>query len=179
MNFCIDVYLKAVEGLSRLLGYIAALLLIVSVVVVCQMVFVRFVLNEPTQWQTEFVTYALLASTFIGAPWVLLKRGHVFVELVPMMLGARGRFLMALLAYVVSAALCIMLTWYGFEFWKEAWDGGWTSESIWAPKLWMAYAAMPIGFFAISLQYIADVICLLNGRDHPFGLEPATPPEVS
>jgi hypothetical protein len=38
---------------------------------------------------------------------------------------------------------------------------------------------MPIGFFAISLQYIADLLCLINGREHPFGIEPATPPETT
>lgn len=176
---CVNWYVRAVEGLSRLLGYIAALLLIIAVIVVCQMVFNRFVLNLATSWQTEFVTYALIASTFLGAPWVLLTRGHVNVELVPMMLGQRGRFLLAFFAYLGAAILCITLTWYSAEFWYEAWDGRWTSDTIWGPKLWKAYLSMPIGFFAISLQYVADLVCLLNGRDHPFGIEPETPPETS
>ena len=173
------IYLKFVEGLSKLLGYFAALLLVIAVLVVCHMVFSRFVLNLPTSWQTEFVTYTLLASTFLGAPWVLLTRGHVNVELIPLMLGPRGRFLLALFAYVISAALCILLTWYSIEFWHEAWEGGWVSDSIWGPKLWKAYLSMPVGFFALSLQYVADVLCLLSGKYHPFGIEPATPPEAS
>lgn len=174
-----NLFLRSVEGLSKVLGYIAALLLLVAVFVVCHMVFNRFVMNLPTSWQTEFVTYTLLASTFLGAPWVLLTRGHVNVELVPLMLGPRGRFVLALMAYLGSAALCIMLTWYSIEFWLEAWEGGWSSDTIWGPKLWKAYLAMPVGFFAISLQYIADLLCLLTGREHPFGIEPATPPETA
>ena len=174
-----SLFLRLVEGLSRLLGYVAAVLLVIAIIVVCHMVFNRFVMNLPTSWQTEFVTYALLASTFLGAPWVLLTRGHVNVELIPLMLGPRGRFLLALLAYSASALLCIVLTWASFEFWYEAWESGWTSDTMWGPKLWKAYLAMPAGFFAISLQYIADLVCLLNGRDHPFGLEPATPPETT
>jgi TRAP-type C4-dicarboxylate transport system permease small subunit len=173
------LFLRAVEGLSRLLGYLAAILLVVAIAVVCHMVFNRFVLNLPTSWQTEFVTYALLASTFLGAPWVLLTRGHVNVELVPLMLGPRGRFLLALFAYLSSAVLCILMTWASYRFWHEAWAAGWTSDSIWGPKLWKAYLAMPIGFFAISLQYIADLLCLLSGRQPPFGIEPATPPETA
>jgi TRAP-type C4-dicarboxylate transport system permease small subunit len=173
------LYLRIVEGLSRLLGYVAAILLVVAIVVVCHMVFNRFVLNLPTSWQTEFVTYALLASTFLGAPWVLLTRGHVNVELIPLMLGPRGRFLLALMAYSVSTVLCVLLTWISYEFWLEAWEAGWTSDTIWGPKLWKAYLSMPIGFFAISLQYIADLLCLLSGRAHPFGIEPATPPETT
>ena len=173
-----SLFLRAIEGLSRLLGYIAALLLVIAIAVVCHMVFNRFVMNLPTSWQTEFVTYSLLASTFLGAPWVLLTRGHVNVELVPLMLGPRGRFLLALFAYLVSTILCILLTWFSFEFWYEAWDAGWVSDSIWGPKLWKAYLAMPIGFFAISLQYLADLCCLLSGREPPFGIE-ASPPETA
>jgi TRAP-type C4-dicarboxylate transport system permease small subunit len=174
-----DIFIGLVEKLSRLLGYIAAILLFIAIVVVCQMVFNRFVLNLPTSWQTEFVTYTLLASTFLGAPWVLLTRGHVNVELVPLVLGERGRFLLALFAYFTSAGLCILLTWFSVEFWFEAWDANWSSDTIWAPKLWKAYLAMPVGFFAISLQYIADILCLLSGREAPFGIESDTPPETA
>jgi len=174
-----NLFLRAVEWLSRLLGYVAALLLIISIVVVCHMVFNRFVMNLATSWQTEFVTYALIASTFLGAPWVLLKRGHVNVELIPLMLSPRGRFLLALLAYLASTLLCLLLTWASVVFWHEAWTAGWSSDTIWGPKLWKVYLAMPIGFFAISLQYVADLICLLSGRDPPFGIEPATPPETT
>lgn len=165
-----NLFIRAVETLSRWLGYFAAVLLAVSVLVVCHMVFMRFVLGESTSWQTEFVTYTLLASTFLGAPWVLLMRGHVNVELIPLMLHGRARFALALFAYTLPAALCIILTWYSFGFWYEAWVEGWSSDTIWGPKLWKAYLAMPIGFFAISLQYIVDVLCLLTGRRTPFGL---------
>ena len=174
-----NLYLRWVENLSKALGYIAALLLLIAVIIVCQMVFNRFVLNLQTSWQTEFVTYALLASTFLGSPWVLLKRGHVNVELIPLMLGPRARFIMALFAYLLSATLCIMLTWFSIEFWYESYEGGWTSDTIWGPKLWKAYLSMPIGFFAISLQYIADLLCLLTGREPPFGIETDTPPETA
>ena len=54
-------------------------------VVVCQMVFVRYVLNQTTIWQTDFVTYSLVAATFIGSPYVLLTRGHVNVDVLPLL----------------------------------------------------------------------------------------------
>jgi TRAP-type C4-dicarboxylate transport system permease small subunit len=175
----VTILLRAVKGLSRLLGYLAAVLLIIAIAVVCHMVFNRFVLNLTTSWQTEFVTYALIASTFLGAPWVLLTRGHVNVELIPLMLGQRSRFALALIAYLASALLCMLLTWASIGFWYEAWEADWTSDSIWAPKLWKAYLCMPIGFFAISLQYIADLLCLLSGREYPFGIEPTVPAETT
>ena len=165
-----NYYFRFVETASRWLGYFAAILLGIAILVVCHMVFVRFVLHESTSWQTEFVTYTLLASTFLGAPWVLLTRGYVNVELLPLMLGPRSRFILALFAYSVAFALCAILTWYSFEFWYEAWEEDWSSDTIWGPKLWKAYLSMPIGFFVISLQYSADILGLVTGRERPFGL---------
>jgi TRAP-type C4-dicarboxylate transport system permease small subunit len=63
-----------------------------------------------------------------------------------------------------------MLAYYSALFWYEAWEGGWRSDTIWAPKLWKVYLAMPIGFIAISLQYLADLLCLISGREPPFGI---------
>ncbi len=166
-----DYFINFTEKLSKLLGYFAACLLAVGVLVVCHMVFSRFVLNDSTSWQTEFVTYVLLASTFLGAPWVLLKRGHVNVELIPLMLGPKGRFVLCTFAYTASASLCILIAYYSVGFWHEAWVEDWSSDTIWEPKLWKAYLAMPVGFIAISLQYIADLVCLFTGRTPPFGIE--------
>ncbi|HET9536673.1 MAG TPA: TRAP transporter small permease subunit, partial [Mesorhizobium sp.] len=57
---------------SQACGIFAAALTAVAVIIVCQMVFIRYVLNQNTIWQTDFVTYSLIAATFIGAPYVLL-----------------------------------------------------------------------------------------------------------
>ena len=55
------------------------------------MVFVRYVLNQNTIWQTDFVTWSLVAATFIGSPYLLLTRGHVNVDVLPLYLGPRAR----------------------------------------------------------------------------------------
>ena len=64
-------------------------------IIVCQMVFIRYVLNQNTIWQTDFVTYSLIAATFIGAPYVLLTKGHVNVDVLPLYVGERARFWLA------------------------------------------------------------------------------------
>ena len=32
-----------------------------------------------------------------------------------------------------------------FQFWHEAWENNWRSDSMWRARLWIPYAAMPIG----------------------------------
>ena len=84
-------FIRFVALLSRLCGVAAGAMLVISVLVVCQMVAFRYILVEPTIWQTEFVTYAIVGATFVGSPYVLLLKGHVNVDLLPHYVGHRGR----------------------------------------------------------------------------------------
>lgn len=167
-----NAFIKLVAGLSRLCGIAAAVMVLISVVVVCQMVWVRYVLEGSSIWQTEFVTYLLIAATFIGSPYVLLTRGHVNVDLIPLYVSHRLRMALAFLAAGISLLFCLIITWYGYKLWHEAWVNNWYSETVWAVRLWIPYAAMPIGFAILSLQYVADLLSLALGHDMPFGITP-------
>lgn len=169
-----NYYIKAVALLSRFCGIIAATMIALSVLVVCQMVIMRYVLETSSIWQTEFVTYLLISATFIGSPYVLLTRGHVNVDLLPLYLGHKGRMVLALVAAIISLAFCLVLSWTAYEFWHEAWTKNWLSDSMWAVRLWIPYASMPIGFIIMSAQYIADIISLIRGDEAPFGLPRAS-----
>jgi TRAP-type C4-dicarboxylate transport system permease small subunit len=165
-----DRFTRFVIFLSRISGVVAAGLIAAGVAVVCHMVFVRYVLNQNTIWQTDFVTYSLVAATFIGAPYVLMTKGHVNVDVLPIYLGARGRYWLALTAVCVSLAFAAIMTVLTFLFWKEAWDNNWVSDTMWRARMWIPYSAMPIGLGILTLQYIADLINLLNGSEPPFGI---------
>jgi len=158
-------------------GLVAAAALVAAVLVVCQMVLFRYFLNESTVWQTEFVTFAIIGATFVGSPYVLLTRGHVNVDLVPLYLGHKGRFALALLSAVAAFAFCAILAWESWNYFYEAWDNGWITETVWALPLWIPILPMPVGIGLLALQYLADILCLLTGREAPFGLEAHMRPE--
>src|SRR5437773_10328775 len=134
------------------------------------MVYVRYALNQNTIWQTDFVTYSLVAATFIGSPYVLLTRGHVNVDVLPLYLGQRARYGLALAATLMSLAFCLLMTVLTFNFWQEAWENGWVSDTMWRARLWIPYASMPIGLGLLTLQAIADLVNLATGRERPFGM---------
>jgi len=165
-----DAFIAAVRRLSQICGIVAALLLLAAVLVVCQLVFVRYILNESAIWQHEFVTFSLIGSTFLGAPYLLLTHGHVNVDLMPIYLGPRGRLALAVLASGLSLAFCLVVGWAGLQWWHEAWASDWRGETVWAPPLWVPYLAVPLGLGLVALQYIADIAALLTGRAMPFGL---------
>src|SRR5207253_73408 len=151
---------------------VAAALIALGVVVVCEMVFVRYVLNQNTIWQTDFVTWSLVAATFIGSPYLLLSRGHVNVDVLPLHLAPRPRWWLALASIAMSLAFCLVLAVLTSRFWLEAWEQRWVSDTMWRARLWIPYSSMPIGLGVLVLQYIAELYNLVSGRTPPFGIKP-------
>lgn len=168
----LPTWISAVHGLSRLLGVVAALMILVSIVVVCQMVFVRTVLGESSIWQTEFVMYLLVAATFVGAPYILLTRGHVAVDVVPLMAGPRGRRALHFVGSLIALGFCGLFLWAAVPWWLHAFTSGETTASMWRARLWIPTLAVPLGLAVLCLQYLAEMWLVITQREHPFGLSP-------
>jgi TRAP-type C4-dicarboxylate transport system permease small subunit len=71
----------------------------------------------------------------------------------------------------LSSAIVVVMLYYGYDYWHIAWSKGWTSDTIWAVRLWIPYSALPIGFSLLLLQLIADLVAVILKIDAPFGLE--------
>jgi TRAP-type C4-dicarboxylate transport system permease small subunit len=161
--------LRLVRGLSFVSGWIAATMIAVAIFITCQMIFIRYVLRESTIWQTECVVYLVVAATLIGLPFVQQRRGHVNVDLLPLMLPKTGRFVLALIVKGLSILVIGYIAWLSYEFWHEAWAWGERSDTLWGPPLWIPYLAMPVGFGLFLLQLVADYLMLIFGYEQPFG----------
>ena len=171
----VERFIRGTRFISQLTGVVAAGLIALSVFVVCEMVFVRYVLGQTTIWQTDFVIYSLVAATFVGSPYVLMTRGHVNVDVLPHYAGPRLRRALAIFASVVTLAFATTLAILTFLFWKEAWDNRWVSDTMWRARLWIPYSSMPIGMGLLTLECIAGFLALLLGRESAFGM---TEPEL-
>jgi TRAP-type C4-dicarboxylate transport system permease small subunit len=164
-------FINLVSVISKACGVFAAFLVGAAIIVVCQMVVMRYFLNASTIWQTEFVIYSLVASTFVGSPYVLLIKGHVNVDLLPHYLGHAGRYTLAIIASILGLVFCSVLTWKGYEMFHEALVNGWTTDTVWALPLWIPYLSIPLGIGLLSLQYVADIISLATGHSMPFAMD--------
>src|ERR671937_1934698 len=129
-------YVRGMRLLSQLCGFVAAGLIAGGVLVVCHMVFVRYVLNHNTIWQTDFTTYCLIAATFVGSPYVLMTRGHVNVDILPHYSGPRTRYWLAVGASATTLLFAVVLAVLTAAFWWESWTQKWVSDTMWrAPGL--------------------------------------------
>ena len=164
-------FLRAVNALSTVAGWVSAGMIVAAVAITCQMIWVRFVLNGSTVWQTEAVIYLMVAATLIGLCYVQRLRGHVNVDLVPISLPPRARKGMACVTLGLSIAIVALMLFYGYDYWHFAWERGWKSDTVWGVRLWIPYLSIPVGFALLLLQLIADLVAMLLGIEKPFGLE--------
>lgn len=166
------LWVAAVQAASHAFGVVAAGMILLSVVVVCQMVFVRAVLHQSTIWQTEFVMYLLVAATFIGAPYILLTRGHVAVDVLPLMARPPLRRVLHVVGTLIAMGFCGFFLYASIPWWHETWVSGQTTSSLWRARVWIPYLSVPVGLALLCLQMLADLWMVLTRRAHPFGLEP-------
>jgi TRAP-type C4-dicarboxylate transport system permease small subunit len=155
-------FIRGVGNLSRLFAVLATLLIIAAMLVVCQMILMRYVFRLPTIWQTDFVVFSATAAMFLGAPYVLMTGGHVGVDVVELMVKERTRARMRIVSSLLGLTFCIVMliaTWVQFH---DAWSGNWKHSSMWAPPLWVPLATLPLGFGLLCLQYVAQILTLVT-----------------
>lgn len=169
-----NLFLRAVGWLSSLCGIIAAFLIVGAICLTCQMLYVRFWLGESTIWQTETVTFMMVGATLIGLPYVQRLRGHVNVDLIPLLLPLGVRKLLAIVVILASLVVIGLMVWHGYEMFHIAYERNWRSDSVWGPKLWPIYLTVPVGLALLMLQLVADLVATIKGIEQPFSIEPET-----
>jgi len=165
-----DAYIRFVALLSRIAGVFAALLIAFAVLVICDMVVERYLLGRTTIWQIDVVTYCIMAATFIGSAYVLMTRGHVNVDVLPLHVGKRASYWLALTTILIGLAFCAVLFTLCTVYWYEVWSKNWRSDTVWRARLWIPYFAMPVGLGLLVLQYFGELLNLVSGRVPPFGI---------
>ncbi|WP_296424538.1 TRAP transporter small permease [Yoonia sp.] len=156
---------RLIGHVSTVSGIIASMMILASVFITCQMIFVRAVLGKSTIWQTEAVIYLMIGATLIGLPYVQKLKGHVGVDLVPTLLGPKGRRILAVLTLVITSGMIAVMLYYAYDMWHFAWARGWKSETVWAVPLWIPYLSVPLGFGLFLLQLVADLWMVIQGED--------------
>lgn len=167
-----DTFIRAVTFISRVVGVVGALMIAAAVLVICDIVVERYLLNRTTIWQIDVVTYCIVAATFISSPYVLMTRGHVNVDVLPLHIGTRARYWLAIVTSLVALVLIIALFVMVTGYWYQAYSERWLSNTVWRARLWIPLLSMPVGLGLLILQYLVEIISLVTGRAPPFGIKP-------
>jgi TRAP-type C4-dicarboxylate transport system permease small subunit len=151
-------FVSFVAFLSRAFGVVSALLFATAMVVICHMILIRYVFRAPTIWHTDFAVYSATAAVFLGAPYVLLKRGHVGVDVVETLVPKWTWGILRTTGNAFGLLFCLAMLVASALFAYEAWANEWRTAGVWQIPLWIPSLPLPIGFALLSLQYVADFL---------------------
>lgn len=152
-----DGFGAVVQRLNTFLGYVAALLIVVSTLAISFEVVSRYLFHQPHDWNLEFNIFILVAATFLAAAHTQMKRGHVGIEVLDGLLTPRWNRWRHLLSDILSLLFCSFITVYIWKYFYQAWEGGWVTSSTWAPKEWIPYAFMGLGMTTLCLQFLVQI----------------------
>ena len=158
-----DAYIRAVTFLSRVAGVARRLLIGLAVLVICDMVVERYILNLTTIWQIDFVTYSIVARDLHRQRLRADDARPRECRILPLHVGPRVRYWLALVTDVAGVGFlrrCCSCS--ARSIGTRPGSKNWHSDTVWRARLWIPYAAMPIGLGLLVLQYIAELFCLVT-----------------
>lgn len=126
------------------LAVLAGLLILAVIVGVTLDVAGRYLLGRPIGWMFEAVQYALVATLFLGSPWVTRCNGHVAVDLLIQGLPRKIGRILQTAAFAMSSAVCMVLTYWAAVVVLDDFQRN----------------VLTTGIYPIPRAYILAVICL-------------------
>ena len=144
--------------IHRLLAVLSMVAVLVACLVLTSGVAMRYFFNMPTDWQDELTQFLLVGAVFACAGAVQAQRGHIGIEAVASLLSPAANRWRRWSCDLVSFAFCTFFCWKSWTLLHEAWAEGMTTESTWAPPLWIPYGLMAGGMTLLSLQLLIQVL---------------------
>lgn len=95
--------------LNRILEVLAGISFLVMVVLTCWQVFTRYVLQNPSPWSEELVSYMFAWMALLGSSLVVGERGHMNIPIVVEKMGHRAQMFFSILAEVVACVFAAVI----------------------------------------------------------------------
>lgn len=99
--------------LTKLLNALAGISFLAMVALTCWQVFTRYVLQHPSSWSEELVSYLFAWASLLGASLVTGERGHMNIPILVERMQPAVRKALAIFGEVVAFAFSLIILVYG------------------------------------------------------------------
>lgn len=151
LNAVFDSVLMACAALAGIIFAATAAMISVNVVL-------RNLFGSPIYGLLDAVEYGLLVATFLGAPWVLWKRGHVTVDLITAALPDSLAAPLARLTSLIGLVTCVALVRYAGEAVLVSAQRGSMIRTAFTIPEWWVLAVAPLGFALLTLEFLRQTL---------------------
>lgn len=139
--------------LKNLEEVIAGTLLVLMALATLLNVVARYFFNSPVPWADEFSRYAFIWLVFVGAV-VCTKQGrHISIDLVVTALPTRVRPIIQILADIATAALMLIIIYYGWILTSSATQ---PTSTLKVPQ-YVVYMIVPLSALLILFRTGSDI----------------------
>ena len=152
------LFLRTIDTINEWTGNIVAWLIMPLVFIATIEVVLRYVFNRPTIWAWDINEWLMAGLTILMGGYLLLKDGHVTVDVVVRHLPPKARATIDLVTFVVFFIGIGALLWGGSS---QAWQsliGREESGTVFRGPIYIVKMAWPIGVFLLFLQGVAKFI---------------------
>ncbi len=151
---------QAMRAANRIIVVPCMLALLVAAGLLTAGVVARYFLHVPTDWQEETSVLLLVGATFLSGAYVQEHRAHVAIDVLSSVLPERLNRVRRFLADAISVLFCAFFAWKSWTLFREAWVEGQTSNSTFAPPMWIPYGLMAAGMTLLTLQIAVQLLRL-------------------
>src|SRR5881392_761309 len=149
---------RAYDAVLYGMAWAASFLMAAMMVVIFVDVVLRNLGYQSSAHFFTFTEYALLAVPCLGAPWLVREKGHIYVEIIFMYLGARQRVVLRYLVGALCIIVCAVLAWYGSlvtvgDFIQNEKD----VRSLDMPR-WIVVGFIPLSFAMMAIEFLRFLI---------------------
>jgi len=152
---------RLLDKLNKGLLIVSMWALVLTACVLTYAVVTRYFFKMPTDWQDDASVFMLIGVSFCCAAYVQSTRGHIGIEVLAAILPAWVNLLRLLAVDLFSTLFCAFFSWKSWTLFYEAWAEGQTTNSTFAPPLWIPYSMMAFGMSLLTLQLLLQVVARL------------------
>lgn len=147
------------------IAYFAALLILAMSCWITYDVLARNLFAISSPWSFDLSEYSLVWITFLAAPWILLRDGHVRVEILVDELAPKTQRMIGIVVSIIGVSTCSILTWHTGVAAMEYVQGDIMMPRIWRiPKIW-PYIAVPFGSAMMVIAFLVRLHLYVANTD--------------
>lgn len=135
-------------------GIVSAISIFLIMLVMTYEVFCRYLLNSPTTWGLEVVSYLLATSTCLGLAYTLRVQAHIAVDVVRKLFPIPVQLFLYRISLLVIVAVCVVMIFWGWIDVMASKLLGDVSLTPLAMPLWIPQIVLPCGAFLLLIQTV-------------------------
>lgn len=156
--------MKAIRFVSRWLGYIAAVILGIMMMLTVVDVFFRYILNAPLTGAIEISELLMVVLVFPALGWIAIERSHIRVDLLVSTWPPRVQLIVEIIILLMTLGTFVIITWQSM---LESRQVDMTTSLLSIPEApfhWVMTGGFAMLCLAIVSLVVDDVVSLGEGK---------------